>query len=100
MAFPTGPLQSASHIQCTQGQNNSEQEGKMGRWLPIDISLAVLVAAPGNPLLPRLSFLNLAGGPCEDTELKESGDFLVRVLDDDRLSDRKQFPLELKRTTW
>jgi len=30
----------------------------------------------------------------------ETGDYLVRVLDEDRLSDRKLFPPELKGQTW
>lgn len=31
---------------------------------------------------------------------KETGEYLVRVLDEDRLSDRKLFPPELKDVTW
>lgn len=31
---------------------------------------------------------------------QETGDYLVRALDEDRLSDRKLFPLELKGRTW
>ena len=31
---------------------------------------------------------------------RETGDYLVRVLDEDRLSDRKLFPPELKGQTW
>lgn len=30
----------------------------------------------------------------------ETGDYLVRTLDEDRLSDRKLFPLELQGVTW
>ena len=33
-------------------------------------------------------------------EQRETGDYLVRVLDEDRLSDRKLFPPELKGVTW
>jgi len=33
-------------------------------------------------------------------EQKETGEYLVRVLDEDRLSDRKLFPPELKGVTW
>jgi len=36
----------------------------------------------------------------DDTDQKETGDFLVHVLDEDRLSDRKLFPPELKGITW
>jgi hypothetical protein len=33
-------------------------------------------------------------------EQKETGEYLLRVLDEDRLSDRKLFPAELKGITW
>jgi hypothetical protein len=33
-------------------------------------------------------------------EQRETGEYLVRVLDEDRLSDRKLFPPELKGVTW
>ena len=35
-----------------------------------------------------------------DEEQKETGDYLVRTLDEDRLSDRQLFPPELKGVTW
>ena len=33
-------------------------------------------------------------------EQQETGEYLVRVLDEDRLSNRKLFPPELKGVTW
>lgn len=36
----------------------------------------------------------------DDLEQQETGEYLVRVLDEDRLSDRKLFPAELKGITW
>lgn len=37
----------------------------------------------------------------DDTgEQQETGEYLVRVLDEDRLSNRKLFPPELKDVTW
>jgi hypothetical protein len=33
-------------------------------------------------------------------EEKETGDYLLRVLDEDRLSDRKLFPPDLKGVSW
>ncbi|HEX5715295.1 MAG TPA: hypothetical protein VF179_04000 [Thermoanaerobaculia bacterium] len=33
-------------------------------------------------------------------EQKETGEFLVQALDEDRLSDRPLFPPELKGVTW
>lgn len=36
----------------------------------------------------------------EAAEQRETGDYLVRVLDEDRLSDRPLFPKDLKGVTW
>jgi hypothetical protein len=36
----------------------------------------------------------------DDEEQKETGDYLVRALDEDRLSDRQLFPPELRGVTW
>lgn len=36
----------------------------------------------------------------DDAEQKETGEYLIRVLDEDRTSDRKLFPPELKGITW
>lgn len=33
-------------------------------------------------------------------EQRETGEYLIRALDEDRLSDRPLFPLELKGVTW
>ncbi|MFY9826628.1 MAG: hypothetical protein WAM82_35030 [Thermoanaerobaculia bacterium] len=33
-------------------------------------------------------------------EQKETGEYLVKTLDEDRLSERRLFPLELKGITW
>ena len=33
-------------------------------------------------------------------EQQETGHYLIQVLDEDRLSERKLFPLELKGVTW
>jgi hypothetical protein len=33
-------------------------------------------------------------------EQRETGDYLIRALDEDRLSDRKLFPDDLKGVTW
>ncbi|HKH43828.1 MAG TPA: hypothetical protein VKM72_04105 [Thermoanaerobaculia bacterium] len=33
-------------------------------------------------------------------EQQETGEYLVRVLDEDRLSDRKLFPAALRGVTW
>lgn len=36
----------------------------------------------------------------EEAEQKETGSYLLRVLDEDRLSERKLFPNELQGITW
>lgn len=36
----------------------------------------------------------------DEQEQKETGEYLIRVLDEDRLSDRKLFPVELKGVSW
>ena len=36
----------------------------------------------------------------DSEEQKETGEYLVRALDEDRTSDRKLFPQELKGVTW
>lgn len=36
----------------------------------------------------------------DNGEQKETGEYLIRALDEDRLSDRKLFPAELKGITW
>jgi hypothetical protein len=33
-------------------------------------------------------------------EQQETGQYLIRALDEDRLSDRKLFPVEMKGVTW
>jgi hypothetical protein len=36
----------------------------------------------------------------DETEQRETGDYLIRVLDEDRLSDRPLYPQELKGISW
>jgi hypothetical protein len=36
----------------------------------------------------------------DEASQRESGDFLIRALDEDRLSDRPLFPQELKGVSW
>jgi len=38
--------------------------------------------------------------PALAAEQKETGEYLIRALDEDRTSDRKLFPPELKGITW
>jgi hypothetical protein len=36
----------------------------------------------------------------DEEEQKETGEYLIQALDEDRLSDRKLFPPDLKGVTW
>ncbi len=36
----------------------------------------------------------------DEEEQQETGQYLIQVLDDDRITDRKLFPAELKGITW
>jgi hypothetical protein len=36
----------------------------------------------------------------DDEEQQETGRYLIQALDEDRLSDRKLFPLEMKGVSW
>jgi hypothetical protein len=36
----------------------------------------------------------------DEAEQKETGEYLIRVLDEDRLSERKLFPAEMKGISW
>jgi hypothetical protein len=36
----------------------------------------------------------------DETEQRKTGEYLIRVLDEDRLSDRPLFPEELKGVSW
>ena len=56
---------------------------------------------PANDRRAKLTALlqSWIDGPNGD-EQKETGDFLVRALDEDRPSERKLFPPELEGVTW
>jgi hypothetical protein len=52
---------------------------------------------------PRTELVNLLQSwidDGDDQEQKETGEYLVQALDEDRLSDRRLFPPELKGVTW
>jgi hypothetical protein len=55
------------------------------------------------PADKRLELVDLLQSWIEEgdaQEQKETGEYLIRVLDEDRLSDRRLFPPELKGVTW
>lgn len=62
----------------------------LNRHLPPDVQGEVLIA-----LLQ--SWIDEADGA---EEQRETGEYLIRALDEDRLSSRKLFPARLKGVTW
>jgi hypothetical protein len=78
------------------------QEAKR-QGLPLDAYTLELLDTHLPPKDQRLELVTLldawmAEGDSE--EQRETGEYLVRVLDEDRLADRKPFPPELKGVTW
>jgi len=78
------------------------QEAKR-QGLPLDAYTLELLDTHLPPKDQRLELVTLldawmAEGDSE--EQRETGEYLVRVLDEDRLADRKLFPPELKGVTW
>lgn len=54
-------------------------------------------AGPGTSAAALLRSWRLEG---DAEEQRETGEYLIRALDEDRLSDRKLFPPELKGISW
>jgi hypothetical protein len=78
------------------------QEAKR-QGLPLDAYTLQLLDTHLPPKDQRMELVTLlqawiAEGDPE--EQRETGEYLVRVLDVDRLADRKLFPPELKGVTW
>ena len=78
------------------------QEAKR-QGFPIDAYTLQLLDTHLPPKDQRLELVTLldswiAEGDSE--EQRETGEYLVRILDEDRLADRKLFPPELKDVTW
>jgi len=78
------------------------QEAKR-QGLPLDAYTLQLLDKHLPPKDQRMELVTLlqawiAEGDPE--EQRETGEYLVRVLDEDRLADRKLFPPELKGVTW
>jgi hypothetical protein len=78
------------------------QEAKR-QGLPLDAYTLKLLDThlpPKDQCLELVTLLDawIAAGDSE--EQRETGEYLVRVLDEDRLADRKLFPPELKGVTW
>jgi hypothetical protein len=78
------------------------QEAKR-QGLPLDVFTLELLATHLPPKDQRLDLVTLLQAwitEGDSEEQRETGEYLVRVLDEDRLADRKLFPPELKDVTW
>jgi hypothetical protein len=56
--------------------------------------------ADSNRRQEAIALLRSWRDPALAAEQKETGEYLVRVLDEDRTSERKLFPQELKGVSW
>lgn len=83
-------------------EHRLRQEAKLRGIPPEEYTVHLLEASlppkDGNPQLVAMLQSWLEEG--DSTEQKETGDYLIRALDEDRLSDRKLFPPELEGVTW
>ena len=78
------------------------QEAKR-QGLPLDaytLHLLNKLLPPKDQRLELVTLLQAWIAEGDPEEQRETGDYLVRVLDEDRLADRKLFPPELKGVTW
>jgi len=76
----------------------AEQEG-----LPPDaLALRLLEQhlPPGERRAELVALLQSWIDGADVADQQETGEYLIRVLDEDRLSDRKLFPPEMKGVTW
>jgi hypothetical protein len=55
---------------------------------------------PNDQRLELVTLLNAWIAEEDSEEQRETGEYLVRVLDENRLPDQKLFPPELKGATW
>jgi hypothetical protein len=73
------------------------------RGLPADVYASQLLAEhlpPQDRRAEAVALLQSWIDAGDADEQKETGDYLIRVLDEDRLSDRKLFPDDLRGQTW
>jgi len=79
-------------------QHEAERQGLPADTLTLRLLDLHLPAKDARGELVTLLQSWIEGGDAE--EQKETGAYLIRVLDEDRLSDRCLFPPELKGVTW
>ena len=78
-------------------QHEAERQGLPADTLTLRLLDQHLPASNGGELVELLQSWIDEG---DAQEQKETGEYLIRVLDEDRLSDRSLFPPELKGVTW
>jgi uncharacterized protein YqeY len=79
-------------------QHEAERQGLPATTLTLHLLDQYL---PANDLQGKLAALLKSWiAEDDDQEQKETGEYLIRTLDEDRLSERRLFPPELKGTTW
>jgi hypothetical protein len=79
----------------------ADEAGRKG--IPIEqytLQLLNELAPAGDRRDDAVRLLQLWMDHGDAAEQKETGDYLVRALDEDRLSDRKLFPPEMKGVSW
>lgn len=76
----------------------AERRGVPAETLTLDLLNEHLPAKDRQTELVALLRVWVEEGDAE--EQRETGEYLIRVLDEDRLSDRKLFPSELEGVAW
>jgi predicted DNA-binding protein len=78
------------------------QEAKRQGLPPATYTLQLLGThlPPNEQCLELVTLLDAWIAEGDSEEHQETGEYLVRVLDEDRLADRELFPPELKGVTW
>ncbi len=79
-------------------QNEAERQGLPAATLTLRLLDRHLPSKNPQEELARLLQSWIVEGDAQ--EQRETGEYLVRSLDEDRLSDRSLFPAELKGVTW
>lgn len=71
--------------------------------VPVDAYAMRILGSQTSPADRRAELVSLLQSWIDEDdagEQKDTGDYLIRALDEDRLSDRKLYPPELKGKTW
>jgi hypothetical protein len=89
------------HLPSELEQRLTQEAQRQG--LPLDAYTLQLLDKHLPPIDRRTELVTLLQSWMDEgdpEEQQETGEYLVRVLDEDRLSERKLFPPDLQGTTW